>query len=188
MNDMEDSSDFIYELGMLRRVRREGWRLTGVDRPESVAAHSLRAAQIGYLLACMEDYGQPEEVAAMLVFHDMGECRIGDIHKVANRYVDADEKTAVAEQCSRIGGTGKRILALWQRYEAGGDPAGVIARDADLLEMAASAREYMATGYQGAERWLDAIEPRLSTGSARRLFDGLLEGAPDGWWRGLKRL
>ncbi|MGC9308938.1 MAG: HD domain-containing protein, partial [Thermoplasmatota archaeon] len=53
MESMEDSSQFIYELGMLRRIRREGWRLAGIE-PESVAAHSLRAAQIGYLLACME--------------------------------------------------------------------------------------------------------------------------------------
>ncbi|MFO8132693.1 MAG: HD domain-containing protein [Thermoplasmatota archaeon] len=185
---MEDSSDFVYELGMLRRVRREGWRLAGVDRPESVAEHALRAAQLGYLLACMEGYERPDEVAAMLVFHDMGECRIGDVHKVANRYVQADEEAAVTEQCSRLGNAGERILALWRRFEAGGDPAGVIARDADLLEMAASAREYMATGYQGAERWLDAIEPRLSTGAGRRLFDGLLDTSPDAWWRGLKRL
>ena len=187
MESMEDSSQFIYELGMLRRIRREGWRLAGVE-PESVAAHSLRAAQIGYLLACMEGYARPDEVAAMLVFHDIGECRIGDIHKVANRYVTADEEAAVREQCSELGSSGDRILALWRCFETGDNDAGIIARDADLLEMAATAREYMAAGHAAAGEWLDAIETRLSTDSGRRIFKGLVTTEPQTWWQGLKQL
>lgn len=42
---------FIFELVQLRRIKHEGWRLVGIDNPESVAEHSLRAAQIGYILA-----------------------------------------------------------------------------------------------------------------------------------------
>lgn len=185
---MEDPSDFVYELGMLRRIRREGWRLAGVDAPESVAEHALRAAQIGYILAALEGYDHPEEVAAMLVFHDIGECRIGDVHKVANRYVDADEEAAVEEQCKGLGESGECILALWRRFEACSDGAAVIARDADLLEMAAAAREYMTAGYDDAGRWLDAVEGRLQTTSAQRLFDALLDTEPHAWWQGLKRL
>ena len=30
----------------LRRIKHEGWRLIGVDNPESVADHSLRAGKI----------------------------------------------------------------------------------------------------------------------------------------------
>ncbi len=185
---MEDLGNFVYELGMLRRVRREGWRLIGVDRPESVAAHALRAAQIGYLLAGMEGYDRPDEVAAMLVFHDIGECRIGDLHKVANRYVEGSEVAAVEEQCSRLGDSGNGILALWRRFESCSDSAAVIARDSDLLEMAATAREYMAAGHAGAGEWLDAVEARLQTTSAHRLYDALLEVEPHGWWDGLKKL
>lgn len=185
---MEKLSNFIYELGMLRRIRREGWRLAGIDAPESVAAHALRAAQIGYILATLEDHDRPDEVAAMLVFHDMGECRIGDVHKVAARYLQADEETVVEEQCARLGGTGESIRALWQRYEACSDDAGVIARDADLLEMATTAREYVAAGYGATARWLDTIEARLSTTSARRLFNALLDIEPHAWWQGLKQL
>jgi putative hydrolase of HD superfamily len=187
MDGMDNHGDFVYELGMLRRIRREGWRLAGIDTPESVAAHALRAAQIGYLLACMEDYEQPAEVAAMLVFHDMGECRIGDVHKVANRYIDADEAAAVEDQCSGLDKSGECILALWRRYETGSD-GGNIARDADLLEMAATAREHVAAGYTDAKEWLDAIEPRLCTTAGRRLFEALLDTEPHAWWQGLKKL
>lgn len=188
MEGMEEFSDFIYELGMLRRICREGWRLAGVAEPESVAAHSLRAAQIGYILATLEEYERPDEVAAMLVFHDMGECRIGDLHKVANRYVDADERKAVEGQCAGLGATGECILAFWHRFESPDSEAGVIARDADLLDMAASAREYTAAGYGDAVPWLDVIDARLSTDSARRLFNALLDSEPHAWWHGLKKL
>ncbi|MDG6219294.1 MAG: HD domain-containing protein, partial [Candidatus Thermoplasmatota archaeon] len=82
-----DISTFFYELGMLRRVQREGWKLLGVIQPESVAEHSLRAAQIAYVLAILEHHPSPETVCSILVFHDIGECRIGDIQKVANRYI-----------------------------------------------------------------------------------------------------
>jgi putative hydrolase of HD superfamily len=187
MNSMEDISQFIYELGMLRRIRREGWRLAGVE-PESVAAHSLRAAQIGYLLACMEGHTHPDEVVAMIVFHDIGECRIGDIHKMANRYVNGNEEAVVQEQCSKLGSSGDHILGLWRRFEIGDSDTGIIARDADLLEMAATAREYMAAGHETTEEWLDAIEKRLSTDSAWQVFKGLINTEPHTWWQGLKKL
>ncbi|HEC89736.1 MAG TPA: HD domain-containing protein, partial [Thermoplasmatales archaeon] len=79
---MDDKSiaQFLFELGVLRRIQREGWKLIGVKTPETVAEHSLRAAQIGYILAKLEGYPHPEIVSTMLIFHDIGECRIGDIH------------------------------------------------------------------------------------------------------------
>jgi putative hydrolase of HD superfamily len=67
---------FFYEMGQLSRVKREGWRLLGMETPESIADHSLRAAQIGWVLAKLEGYKDPNEVAAMLVFHDIGETRM----------------------------------------------------------------------------------------------------------------
>ncbi len=86
--------NFIFELGQLKRIHHEGWKLAGVDTPDTVAEHALRAAQIGFILAKMEGYENPYEVCTMLVFHDIGEARVGDIHKVANRYVTVDEAGA----------------------------------------------------------------------------------------------
>lgn len=61
---------FFYEMAQLSRVKREGWRIVGMETPESIADHSLRAAQIGWVLAKLEGYKDPNEVTAMLVFHD----------------------------------------------------------------------------------------------------------------------
>lgn len=175
-------------MGQLRRIKHEGWRLIGIQHPESIADHSLRAAQIGYILAKLEDYPEPEKVSAMLVFHDMGECRIGDIHRVANRYIQANEERAVDAQVNKLGDLGKSIMALWREIEYGDTVAGKLAKDADFLEMAITAREYIENGYVGAGDWLENISSVLQTSSARKIFDKMIKTSSMAWWKGLKKL
>ena len=50
----KDILKFLFELGQLKKVEHEGWRLAGVENPETVTDHSLRAAQIAYVLARLE--------------------------------------------------------------------------------------------------------------------------------------
>lgn len=186
--DHQNIVHFIFELGVLRRIHREGWKLIGVDTPESVAEHSLRAAQIGYILAKLEGYPHPEEICLMLIFHDIAECRIGDIHKVANRYLQKNEKQAVKEQLQGIPHIEKEIFNLWEQMENQSTTAGIIAKDADLLELAATAREYLEQGMQNAQDWLKNTSKRLRTPSAKKLLDLLMTTNPYDWWNGLKKI
>ena len=48
----------------------------------------------------------------MLIFHDIGECRIGDIHRVANRYINSDEERAVKEQTEKLDKIGNEYLIV----------------------------------------------------------------------------
>ena len=178
--------DFFFELVHLRRIKHEGWRYAGINEPESVAEHSLRAAQIAYVLACLENYPNPQEVCTMAVFHDIGETRVGDIQRVASRYVQADEERAVAEEVSALGDAGQEILRLWKQTEDRSSVAGQLAKDADLLEQAVSAREFLEMGYKAAQDWIDVISKALQTESARRLLSQLAQARPDKWWRELK--
>jgi putative hydrolase of HD superfamily len=179
---------FFFEMGHLSRVKREGWRLLGIEQPESIADHSLRAAQIGLVMAHLEGSANPHEVAAMLIFHDMGETRIGDIHKVANSYITADEARAVAEQTSRLGTIGPKIIDLWNQIEDRSSPAGIIAKDADLVELAVRAKEYMEQGYHDAKEWFEAAQTRVRTETAKKLIAELLTLSSNEWWHGLKKL
>ncbi len=43
-------TNFIFELGHLRKLNTTGWSLAGVSTPPSIAEHTLRASQIGYIL------------------------------------------------------------------------------------------------------------------------------------------
>lgn len=186
--NQEDIVDFLFEVGMLKRVSREGWKLIGVTNPESVAEHSLRAAQIGYILATMEGYNNPEEICSMLVFHDIGECRIGDLHKVANRYATADEKQVVEDQLKKLEDTGYKIFSLWQHVETQDSIAGKIAKDADLLELAVTACEYKQNGYHGAADWLQKTAKRIQTNAGKQLLEALIKGDSNHWWQGLKKI
>lgn len=179
---------FFFEMGHLSRVKREGWRLLGIEDPESIADHSLRAAQIGWVLAKLEGHANPNEVAAMLIFHDIGECRIGDIHKVANRYISADEERAVKEQSERLGPAAPDLLALWNGIENRSTQAGIIAKDADLVELAVRAREYIERGYPDAAEWFEAARSRVQTQSAKDLIEALPSVPSTSWWHGLKKI
>lgn len=185
---MRDICDLIYELGQLRRIKHEGWKLSGVDSPESIAEHSLRAAQIGFILAKLEGHENPEKVCAILVFHDIDECRIGDIHKVANRYIESDEERAVMEQTEKLREIGRDIFHLWKQAEYKDTKAGVIAKDADLFEMAATAREYMERGFISTQDWIKNITKKLQTESAKKLLKLLNNSNPNEWWKGLKKV
>jgi len=179
--------NFIYELGTLQRIKHEGWKIAGIKDPESVAEHSLRAAQIAFILAKMEGHKQPHKIATMLVFHDIGECRIGDIHKVANRYIDAHEEQAVKDQTKPLKKLGEEILSLWQETEEAKTEAGKIAKDADLLEQAITAKEYQEQGYLSVQNWLTNIKKALKTKSAKDLFKKLSKTRSTDWWQGLKK-
>lgn len=188
MTDYTDFSKFFYELGMLKRVQREGWKLLGITQPESVAEHSLRAAQIAYVLAQLEHHPSPETVCTMLVFHDIGETRIGDIQKVANRYITADEKKVVSDQLQSLGEIGQRIFSLWDELESHDSQTALIAKDADLLELALTACEYKHQGFTAANDWLKKTEQRIQTTKAKQLFNNFLNTDPMKWWDGLKQL
>lgn len=183
----KDLANLFFELGQLKLVEHEGWRLIGIAHPDCVSDHSLRAAQIGFVLAHLENYPNPAEVAAMLVFHDMAECRTGDVHRVANRYVKRNEEAAVKDQVKNLGTIGKEIKKLWDQVEHKNTKAGVIAKDADLLEMAVAAREYIEQGHTFAQDWINNISKALKTKSAKEMLDELCKTNPNDWWQGLKK-
>jgi putative hydrolases of HD superfamily len=84
-------TNFIFELSQLKRQVHAGWWKVGVKNPATVAEHVFRAAQIGYILAVMEEDADPEKTASIVLFHDNAEARIGDQDKVAARYFSTKE-------------------------------------------------------------------------------------------------
>ena len=135
----------------------------------------------------MEGYENPYEVVTMLVFHDVGEIRVGDIHKLANRYITVDEKRAVLEQMEPLGEIGEDIHSLWLAVEEKDSEAGRIAYDADKLEQAFMGKEFLERGYDSATDWIDAVSRLIQTDSAKSLMSELKEVSAHEWWAGLKK-
>lgn len=186
--DVDKITKFLFELGTLKRTVRAGWSVTGVPKPEVIAAHVFRAAVIGYMLAEMEKCDK-DKVLRMILFHDVPETRLGDMHKITQSYIDSSEgEMKAAEDQSKLlpPVIGKEFLALLNEFNERKTKEAIIARDADYLEAAVTAKEYLINGYVHAKEYLDRIKAVLVTLSAKKLL-AEIEKSDGFWWRGLKK-
>jgi putative hydrolase of HD superfamily len=183
-----DIAKYLYELGQLKRVKRSGWWIAGIDNPESVAEHSFRTAVIGYLLAQLEG-ADSGKVTLMALFHDVTEARINDLHTIARRYVSVKgiDRKVVEEQSERLPDkVGRHINSLLSELEEATSHEARVARDADILECLVQAREYQALGFGHVADRISNCQAALSTDWAKRIADECLKTEPREWWQGLE--
>ena|SRR3989344_7190627 len=187
---MKDVAKFIFEVGTLKRIRRAWLKAEGVPNPESVADHSHRNTIIGYILAKAEG-ADADKVVKMCMFHDIPEVRIGDLDKVAQRYINKDEAEmqAMNDQTANLPESMKKdIRASFAEFSERKTKEAVIARDADLLELTFQAKEYADAGYTGCLYWIEKQIPFLKTESAKKIASELTKMNSTDWWKGLENL
>ncbi len=184
---MKEIAKFIFEAGSLKRIRRAWFKAEGVPNPESVAEHSHRVTIIGYILAKLEG-ADVDKVMKMCAFHDIPETRIGDLDKVAQRYINKDkaELQAFTEQMKSIGA--EDIIELLEEFNNKTSKEALIARDADSLELLFQAKEYADSGHKGCLYWMEKNDRYLKTESAKRLFKEMKSMNSTEWWKGLENL
>jgi len=189
--DIEKITKFVFEINQLKFKKQNGWYLAGVKNPPSVAEHVMRAAQLGYIIAVMEGDANPEKVASMILIHDNGEARIGDQDKVAARYYEKDdaEKRAFEDQLNNLG---EEIEQKWKQYfeefENRKTKEGIIAKDADWLETAFQAKEYLDLGYASTIDFIKNVEKAVETESAKKIAAEMKKTNFTDWWKGLKKM
>jgi putative hydrolase of HD superfamily len=173
-----------HELGQLKLLPRTGWMRAGVERPESIADHSMRAAALAWMLAGLEGASQ-ERAAALALFHDSQETRTTDLDHLSQRYVEAAPNERItAEQARDLPeplATGLRGLVA--EYEERGSLEAACARDADKLEMLLQAVEYRARGHGDTGPFMGTALAALRTASGRRLAEAAMKLDPTAWWR-----
>ncbi|MEK9133096.1 MAG: HD family hydrolase [Patescibacteria group bacterium] len=177
-------TNFFFELGMMKKIAHSGTKFAGVRHPDTLGEHTCRAAQIGFCLAATQN-ANAEKVATMCLMHDIGEIRIGDAHKIAQRYLDIRpaEMRAVQEQTEDLPRPlRERIRGVFQEFSEQKTPESKIARDADLLETILQAKEYLDTGHKAAKRWLSNGSKHLRTDLAKKLFAEIKKTQFTDWW------
>ncbi len=175
--------NLIFEWFHLKKIKHEGGRLAWIEHPDSVAEHSLNAAQIGYILAKME-WADAQKVATILVWHDMAETRIWDLHKIATRYIKNKkeiEDTIMKEQFAWFDFE-EEMLDLFDQYENRSTLEGNIAKDADYLEQAFQAQIYKETGFPLTQHRIDNVGNALQTISAKKIRKKMIESSFADWW------
>lgn len=165
---------FAAEIYMLKRNTREGWRIAGA-MPDSLADHVAIAAQLAYCIGELEGLNG-ERCAAIALFHDNGECRIGDHHKIAKRYLSkADgEHAALLEQLQSLPAKlNKKIASLVDQHDHDNTPEGKVAHDADTLEFALQAKIHAEQGNVLAQRMFDRQAKKFFTKTAQQIYQAV---------------
>ncbi len=173
---------FISEAQFLKSKKREWRRLAGVEHPESVADHVCCTAQIWYILAKME-WADVGKVVSMLIWHDIGETRIGDIDKLWARYLlekDSAEKNAVKEQFEGLPRADEMMKEL-EEYKKRETLEWSIAKDADYLECAFQAKKYYQIGHISTKNWIENVWVALKTESAKKLREQMCKDDTMRW-------
>lgn len=180
-HQLAGTATFLYEMGHLKNLPRAGWLLLGIPQPESVAEHSFRVAMTGITLAALDgaDIGR---TAALCVFHDGHETRIGDVPSVGRAYISTAAPEAVTmDQTSRMPHeAAKAMQELTAEYEANETAEARLAHDADKLETLMQAIEYQDQGHD-AEAWRDTSLAALRTDAGRQLAQAIGATSPH-WW------
>lgn len=183
--------DFFFELGQLKRTARSGWWYVGIKHPESVAEHSCRATFIAFVLAKLEG-ADPHKSALIAAFHDMPETRIDDLHKIAQHYFPGKrevERRVVADQLAGLPkDVADEFRSILDDYESDNSLEQVVAKDADYLECAIQAKEYLELGHKSAQQWIDNTRGCLRTKSAKKFLELLEKSTSTGWYPSLKNL
>jgi len=179
--------NYFFELGMLKKYHHNGVMAAGVKIPDTVAEHSYRAAIIAYVLADLEGEDS-EKAACMLLFHDTPEARTGDHNKIAQRYIDREgvEERVLEDQINLLPKkVAESVAKYWKVEHKGSSKLAKVAYDADLLETAVQAKEYLDLGYP-TKGWIDNVKKHLKTKNGLKLVLELEKTHFTDWWKKLK--
>jgi putative hydrolase of HD superfamily len=178
----ESIAALLFEMGVLKRVHRSGWAHAGIRHPETVAEHSLRAAQVAGVLATMEG-ADPAKAAYLAIWHDSQETRTGDLPHSAHAYITGpDPQVITADQTASIPQPiAENLRKTVAEFEAGTTLETLCAKDADKLECLLQAIEYQVAGNSQTQRWIDSCYAALKTDSARQVAEAALSTSPLAW-------
>lgn len=188
---MDDTSttrllDMLLQAGRLKTTPRTGWHQRGVPAPESVADHSHGVALISLaLLGSVEDVALDRaRVLALAIAHDLAESVTGDLSLGGSRFLPAGAK-AIAEEAALDElladlPFGSEWQALWQEFEEQETAEAKLVRDADRLDLLATALSYeRGCGTRELEEfWRFAPESGFTYEVSRALVRALHERRP----------
>lgn len=175
-----NAANFIFETGDLKRIRRSGWWHCKIRDPESVAEHSFRTSFIAYVIARLQKSDSPEKIAFLALIHDLPESRLLDLHRISGAYVGG--KAHIEENIFR-----DQSGMLGLQLPAPSPSEAIIVKDADLLEMAFTAKEYADAGHAQATHLLKEAGRSLKLPPSKKLFSTLKSTPSDEWWLGLDK-
>ena len=187
MIDTKDFLNLISEIGLLKKVKRTGWVVQGVQDAESVAEHSWRTAMLALFFA--KEFGLNEiKTVKMALIHDLGEVVIGDIKWEEGREVIAsqeikhqDEEKAI-EKIFKDNPSFQEYVQLWKEFNDQKTPEAKLVKEFDKLEMVVQAGEYQNDGYprENFDQFWENGAKYLENGKLRDYFQAAIKSRNKG--------
>jgi putative hydrolase of HD superfamily len=177
---MRESVNFLFEIGMLKRIPRSGYQFLGTGG-ESVAEHSFRVAIIAYMLAKNEPKADTRKAVLMSLFHDFHEARTGDHNYVNKKYVAVNENGAINDLAKGLP-FGQEIVSLINEFNLQETIEAKLSRDADQIDFILELKRQKDLGNQSAAEWLRYSVKRLVTDFAKKLADEITCTDSSVWW------
>ena len=155
--------DNLLEMLELKQLSRTGWVRSGVENPESVAAHSWGMAVLALRLAPKEL--NLERVLSLCLVHDLPEVRVGDLtpHDDTSNKAELEHK-AMSEMAPEW-------LSLFEEYEAGKTAEAKFVKQIDKLDMGLQAIMYQTKQLVSLEEFIESAKSKISDENLLRFFD-----------------
>ncbi len=167
---MKEILNFLIEVGKLKKIKRRGWVLRGIEDPETIAAHTFRMTVMAWVLCCKKKLNL-NKIIKMSLIHDLCEVCAGDTtpydkilpkdkkkwKEMFNKWPRLSKKEKESFFLEKYEkeqkGLKKLILDLpsslkeeiknlWDDYEKGLTPEGRFVRQLDRVENLLQALEY----------------------------------------------
>lgn len=172
-------TNFIYELGSARRIKRSHKQFIGTS-DESVSDHTFRTVFIAYILASMEKDVDTNKVVLMALIHDLPEIRTGDMNPINKIYNIVDEKKAFLNQIIGLP-VQKDLQSLFEEYHNRKSKESIIVKDADILEQISLQQEYAERGVNKLREWNDYQVKLLKLETSKNIAEKLISTSSFDW-------
>ncbi len=177
----KNNINFLFEAATLKRLQRTGWQILGGANKESIAEHSFMVCVISFVLA-QDMKVNLEKILLTALFHDLPETRIGDVYKLADLYVNADEKKARRDVLSNLGDD-KKALSILDEYDKKLSLESKLVHDADTLALILELKQMIENGNLNACDWLSANINCLKLEKSKELAREIETANSQDWWK-----
>ena len=155
--------DNLLEMLELKQLPRTGWVRSGVNNPESVAAHSWGMAVLALRLAPKEL--NLERVLSLCLVHDLPEVRIGDL----TPHDDTSNKAELEHKA--MSDMAPQWLSLLEEYEAGETAEAKFVKQIDKLDMGLQAILYQTKQDITLEEFITSAKSKISDNNLLGFLD-----------------
>lgn len=161
---------FVMVAEKLKDIYRTGWKLSGVDRPESVADHTFGVIFLSMMLG---DYLHldTEKMMKMAALHDIIESKLGDIHYEGQVYIGEDAMAEAGKKAARDL-LPEDYLIIWEEFATKNSKEAQIVSACDKLELYLQALRYEKVGHKGMDHfWQNPWNMRDFSPEIQELFE-----------------